>query len=86
MNLLSHECAESPLPSPLWLMLVGALVFRAKPMTHQLSSPDFHEEKEQVTCIGQIKPELYRPKGDQGEGKQGDTCGKISFLLRYAFK
>uniref|UniRef100_H3CL09 Synaptotagmin 3 n=1 Tax=Tetraodon nigroviridis TaxID=99883 RepID=H3CL09_TETNG len=58
---------------------------RAKPMTHQLSSPDFHEEKEQVTCIGQIKPELYRPKGDQGDGKQGDTCGKISFLLRYAF-
>ncbi|KAG7238907.1 hypothetical protein INR49_030454, partial [Caranx melampygus] len=59
---------------------------RPKPMTHQLSSPDFHgEEKEQVTSIGQIKPELYRPKGDQGEGKQGDTCGKISFLLRYAF-
>eukprot|EP00066_Takifugu_rubripes_P013338 XP_011602604.1 PREDICTED: synaptotagmin-3 [Takifugu rubripes] len=58
---------------------------QAKPMTHQLSSPDFHEEKEQVTCIGQIKPELYRPKGDQGEGKQGDNCGKISFLLRYAF-
>lgn len=55
-------------------------------MTHQLSSPDFHEEKEQVTCIGQIKPELYRPKGDQGDGKQGDNCGKISFLLRYAFK
>uniref|UniRef100_A0A3Q3N728 Synaptotagmin III n=1 Tax=Mastacembelus armatus TaxID=205130 RepID=A0A3Q3N728_9TELE len=55
-------------------------------MTHQLSSPDFHgEEKEQVTSIGQIKPELYRPKGDQGEGKLGDTCGKISFLLRYAF-
>uniref|UniRef100_A0A665T1F4 Synaptotagmin III n=1 Tax=Echeneis naucrates TaxID=173247 RepID=A0A665T1F4_ECHNA len=59
---------------------------RPKPMTHQLSSPDFHgEEKEQVTCIGQIKPELYRPKGDQGEGKQGEHCGKISFLLRYAF-
>uniref|UniRef100_A0A3B5A3E0 Synaptotagmin 3 n=1 Tax=Stegastes partitus TaxID=144197 RepID=A0A3B5A3E0_9TELE len=57
-----------------------------KPMTHQLSSPDFHgEEKEQVTSIGQIKPELYRPKGDQGEGKAGDNCGKISFLLRYAF-
>uniref|UniRef100_A0A3P8VVN8 Synaptotagmin 3 n=1 Tax=Cynoglossus semilaevis TaxID=244447 RepID=A0A3P8VVN8_CYNSE len=59
---------------------------RPKPMTQQLSSPDFHgEEKEQVTSIGQIKPELYRPKGDQGEGKLGDTCGKISFLLRYAF-
>uniref|UniRef100_A0A3Q2QCL5 Synaptotagmin 3 n=1 Tax=Fundulus heteroclitus TaxID=8078 RepID=A0A3Q2QCL5_FUNHE len=57
-----------------------------KPMTHQLSSPDFHgEEKEQVTCIGQIKPELYRPKGDLGEGKQGDNCGRICFLLRYAF-
>lgn len=64
-----------------------SLVCRPKPMTHQLSSPDFHsEEKEQVTCIGQIKPELYRPKGDQGDGKQGDNCGKISFLLRYAFK
>uniref|UniRef100_A0A667XQI7 Synaptotagmin 3 n=1 Tax=Myripristis murdjan TaxID=586833 RepID=A0A667XQI7_9TELE len=70
------------------LFTLRALVFRfrPKPMTHQLSSPDFHgEEKEQVTSIGQIKPELYRPKGDQGEGKQGDTCGKISFLLRYAF-
>ncbi|XP_061605409.1 synaptotagmin-C isoform X2 [Phyllopteryx taeniolatus] len=59
---------------------------RPKPMTHQLSSPDFHgEEKEQVTSIGQIKPELYRPKGDPGDGKQGEACGKISFLLRYAF-
>ncbi|XP_072299900.1 synaptotagmin-C [Eucyclogobius newberryi] len=59
---------------------------RPKPMTHQLSSPDFHgEEKEQVTSIGQIKPELYRPKGDLAEGKLGDNCGKISFLLRYAF-
>uniref|UniRef100_A0A8C2WPK1 Synaptotagmin 3 n=1 Tax=Cyclopterus lumpus TaxID=8103 RepID=A0A8C2WPK1_CYCLU len=53
-------------------------LFRPKPMTHQLSSPDFHgEEKEQVTSIGQIKPELYRPKGDLGDGKQGDNCGKI---------
>ncbi|XP_030646237.1 synaptotagmin-C [Chanos chanos] len=60
---------------------------RPKPMTHQLSSPDFHgeEKSEQVTSIGQIKPELYRPRQDQGEGKQGDTCGKICFLLRYAF-
>ncbi|XP_017351589.1 synaptotagmin-C [Ictalurus punctatus] len=61
---------------------------RPKPMTHQLSSPDFHaeEKSEQVTSIGQIKPELYRPRqGEQGDGKQGDTCGKISFLLRYAF-
>uniref|UniRef100_A0A671RC63 C2 domain-containing protein n=1 Tax=Sinocyclocheilus anshuiensis TaxID=1608454 RepID=A0A671RC63_9TELE len=59
-----------------------------KPMTHQLSSPDFHgeEKSEQLTSIGQIKPELYRLRqGDQGDGKQGDTCGKISFLLRYAF-
>ncbi|XP_024001335.2 synaptotagmin-C-like [Salvelinus sp. IW2-2015] len=57
-------------------------------MTHQLSSPDFHgeEKTEQVTSIGQIKPELYRLRGgDQGEGKTGDNCGKISFLLRYAF-
>lgn len=62
---------------------------RPKPMTHQLSSPDFHgeEKSEQVTSIGQIKPELYRLRGgDQGEGKAGDNCGKISFLLRYAFK
>uniref|UniRef100_A0A8C7QEZ6 Synaptotagmin III n=1 Tax=Oncorhynchus mykiss TaxID=8022 RepID=A0A8C7QEZ6_ONCMY len=61
---------------------------RPKPMTHQLSSPDFHgeEKSEQVTSIGQIKPELYRLRGgDQGEGKPGDNCGKISFLLRYAF-
>ena len=62
---------------------------RPKPMTHQLSSPDFHGEdkSDQVTSIGQIKPELYRLRqGDQGDGKPGDTCGKISFLLRYAFK
>ncbi|KAI5619726.1 synaptotagmin-3 isoform X1, partial [Silurus asotus] len=61
---------------------------RPKPMTHQLSSPDFHgeEKSEQVTSIGQIKPELYRARqGEQGDGKPGDTCGKISFLLRYAF-
>ncbi|KAJ8364267.1 hypothetical protein SKAU_G00130980 [Synaphobranchus kaupii] len=61
---------------------------RPRPMTHQLSSPDFHgeEKSDQVTSIGQIKPELYRLRqGEQGEGKQGDTCGKISFLLRYAF-
>uniref|UniRef100_A0A8C1MDG0 Synaptotagmin III n=1 Tax=Cyprinus carpio TaxID=7962 RepID=A0A8C1MDG0_CYPCA len=61
---------------------------RPKPMTHQLSSPDFHgeEKSDQLTSIGQIKPELYRLRqGDQGDGKQGDTCGKISFLLRYAF-
>ncbi|KAK3552507.1 hypothetical protein QTP86_012636 [Hemibagrus guttatus] len=61
---------------------------KPRPMTHQLSSPDFHgeEKSEQVTCIGQIKPELYRPRqGEQGDGKQGDTCGKISFLLRYSF-
>ncbi|KAK9977651.1 hypothetical protein ABG768_019454 [Culter alburnus] len=61
---------------------------RPKPMTHQLSSPDFHgeEKSEQLTSIGQIKPELYRLRqGDQGDGKQGDNCGKISFLLRYAF-
>lgn len=81
-----YTCAFGALPliCTLWALLS---LFRPKPMTHQLSSPDFHgEEKEQVTSIGQIKPELYRPKGDQGEGKQGDTCGKISFLLRYAFK
>ncbi len=57
-------------------------------MTHQLSSPDFHgeEKSEQLTSIGQIKPELYRLRqGDQGNSKQ-DSCGKISFLLRYAFK
>ncbi|KAJ8399919.1 hypothetical protein AAFF_G00406490 [Aldrovandia affinis] len=61
---------------------------RPRPMTHQLSNPDFHgdEKSEQVTSIGQIKPELYRLRqGEQGEGKQGDNCGKISFLLRYAF-
>ncbi|XP_064178214.1 synaptotagmin-C-like isoform X2 [Anguilla rostrata] len=61
---------------------------RPRPMTHQLSSPDFHgdEKTEQVTSIGQIKPELYRLRqGEQGDGKQGDNCGKISFLLRYAF-
>ncbi|KPP65505.1 synaptotagmin-3-like [Scleropages formosus] len=61
---------------------------RPRPMSHQLSSPDFHgdEKSEQVTSIGQIKPELYRPRqAEQEEGKGEGTCGKISFLLRYAF-
>ncbi|XP_029102522.1 synaptotagmin-C-like [Scleropages formosus] len=61
---------------------------RPRPMTHQLSSPDFHSEEksEQVTSIGQIKPELYKLRqGEQGDAKQGNTCGKICFLLRYAF-
>ncbi|KAL4658291.1 synaptotagmin-3 isoform X1 [Arapaima gigas] len=61
---------------------------RPRPMTHQLSSPDFHsdEKSEQVTSIGQIKPELYRLRqAEQAEGKVGGSCGKISFLLRYAF-
>ncbi|XP_066564789.1 synaptotagmin-C [Amia ocellicauda] len=61
-----------------------------RPMTHQLSSPDFHgdEKTEQLTSIGQIKPELYRLRQEgTGDGKQGSTttCGKISFLLRYAY-
>uniref|UniRef100_A0A8C4SFN1 Synaptotagmin 3 n=1 Tax=Erpetoichthys calabaricus TaxID=27687 RepID=A0A8C4SFN1_ERPCA len=58
-------------------------------VTHQLSSPDFHIEDrtDQATCIGQIKPELYKMRSDQGDGKKVETgnCGKISFLLRYAY-
>ncbi|XP_061080272.1 synaptotagmin-C-like [Conger conger] len=81
----STSQAHRDLPNAPSQMQVSA---RPRPMTHQLSSPDFHgdEKTEQVTSIGQIKPELYRLRqGEQGEGKQGDTCGKISFLLRYAF-
>uniref|UniRef100_A0A8C9WG41 Synaptotagmin 3 n=1 Tax=Scleropages formosus TaxID=113540 RepID=A0A8C9WG41_SCLFO len=66
----------------------ASLSLRPRPMSHQLSSPDFHgdEKSEQVTSIGQIKPELYRPRqAEQEEGKGEGTCGKISFLLRYAF-
>uniref|UniRef100_A0A8C9V625 Synaptotagmin 3 n=1 Tax=Scleropages formosus TaxID=113540 RepID=A0A8C9V625_SCLFO len=68
--------------------LTAPLSHRPRPMTHQLSSPDFHSEEksEQVTSIGQIKPELYKLRqGEQGDAKQGNTCGKICFLLRYAF-
>ncbi|KAG5832337.1 hypothetical protein ANANG_G00290030 [Anguilla anguilla] len=81
----SASQAHKDLPNAQSQMQVSA---RPRPMTHQLSSPDFHgdEKTEQVTSIGQIKPELYRLRqGEQGEGKQGDNCGKISFLLRYAF-
>ncbi len=84
-----------PIPVPVFVYTCACVseftlwsLSRPKPMTHQLSSPDFHaeEKSEQLTSIGQIKPELYRLRqGDQGDGKQ-DTCGKISFLLRYAFK
>ncbi|XP_023654155.1 synaptotagmin-C isoform X1 [Paramormyrops kingsleyae] len=59
-----------------------------RPVNHQLPSPDLHaeEKSEQVTSIGQIKPELYKLRqAEQGEGKPGEACGKISFLLRYSY-
>uniref|UniRef100_A0A3B3RKN3 Synaptotagmin 3 n=1 Tax=Paramormyrops kingsleyae TaxID=1676925 RepID=A0A3B3RKN3_9TELE len=74
--------------SAVWERKHSVSVHSPRPMTHQLSSPDFHgdEKSEQLTSIGQIKPELYKPRqGEQGDTKQGNTCGKISFLLRYAF-
>ncbi|KAM8927273.1 synaptotagmin-3 isoform 1-T1 [Pelodytes ibericus] len=71
-------------PSPLYNTL-------PRPMTQQLSSPDFSghvdEKPEQATSIGQIKPELYKQRSADAEMKKQEatSCGRISFILRYAY-
>lgn len=62
-----------------------------RPIPQQLSSPDFvtqaEEKVEQVTSIGQIKPELYKQRSIDAEAKkhQKVNCGRINFLLRYTY-
>lgn len=63
-----------------------------RPMTQQLSSPDVgshggEDKPEQVTSIGQIKPELYRQRSGEAEHRKAEAtpCGRISFALRYAY-
>ncbi|XP_059809948.1 synaptotagmin-C [Hypanus sabinus] len=62
-----------------------------RPIPQQLSSPDFgtqaDEKVEQVTSIGQIKPELYKQRSIDAEAKkhQKGNCGRINFLLRYTY-
>ncbi|XP_064415614.1 synaptotagmin-C [Latimeria chalumnae] len=64
----------------------------SRPVTQQLSSPDFvghagDDKPEQATSIGQIKPELYKQRSADMEAKrkEAETCGRINFLLRYAY-
>lgn len=42
---------------------------------------------EQVTSIGQIKPELYKQRSGESDSKKGEaaSCGRLSFALRYAY-
>lgn len=42
---------------------------------------------EQVTSIGQIKPELYKQRSGESDSKKGEapSCGRLSFSLRYAY-
>ncbi|XP_072128019.1 synaptotagmin-C [Mobula birostris] len=62
-----------------------------RPIPQQLSSPDCatqaDEKVEQVTSIGQIKPELYKQRSIDAEAKkhQKGNCGRINFLLRYTY-
>ncbi|XP_042200885.1 synaptotagmin-C-like [Callorhinchus milii] len=62
-----------------------------RPVPQQLPSPDTgnqaEEKVEQVTSIGQIKPELYKQRSADSESKkhQKTSCGRINFLLRYTY-
>uniref|UniRef100_A0A8D2KSW2 Synaptotagmin 3 n=1 Tax=Varanus komodoensis TaxID=61221 RepID=A0A8D2KSW2_VARKO len=64
-----------------------------RPVTQQLSSSDTgvhvggEEKVEQVTSIGQIKPELYKQRSGESDSKKGEapSCGRLSFALRYAY-
>lgn len=63
-----------------------------RPVTQQLSSPETgihggEEKVEQVTSIGQIKPELYKQRSGESDSKKGEaaSCGRLSFALRYAY-
>ncbi|KAL8222127.1 UNVERIFIED_CONTAM: Synaptotagmin-10 [Gekko kuhli] len=43
---------------------------------------------ETTTSIGRIKPELYKQKSVDSEGKKEDvkTCGKLNFTLKYDYE
>ncbi|KYO39901.1 synaptotagmin-3 [Alligator mississippiensis] len=84
-NAHSHQQVASLAPAPRYNTL-------PRPMTQQLSSPDVgshggEDKPEQVTSIGQIKPELYRQRSGEAEHRKAEAtpCGRISFALRYAY-
>ncbi|CAI5790002.1 synaptotagmin-3 [Podarcis lilfordi] len=84
-NAHSHQQVASLAPTPRYNTL-------PRPVTQQLSSPDTgvhvgEEKVEQVTSIGQIKPELYKQRSGESDSKKGEaaSCGRISFALRYAY-
>lgn len=61
----------------------------------QVSSIDFNmgpepvlQRGETTTSIGRIKPELYKQKSVDSEGKKEDvkTCGKLNFTLKYDYE
>ncbi|XP_067392178.1 synaptotagmin-10 [Emydura macquarii macquarii] len=68
---------------------------RHLPRQMQVSSVDFNmgtdpilQRGETTTSIGRIKPELYKQKSVDSEGKQEDVqiCGKLNFTLRYDYE
>ncbi|XP_077170114.1 synaptotagmin-3 isoform X2 [Paroedura picta] len=84
-NAHSHQQVASLAPTPRYNTL-------PRPLTQQLSSPDTgvhggEEKVEQVTSIGQIKPELYKQRSGEADSKKGEaaSCGRLSFALRYAY-
>ncbi|KAL7977278.1 hypothetical protein Chor_009227 [Crotalus horridus] len=93
-NAHSHQQVASLAPTPRYSTL-------PRPVTQQLSSPDTgvhgggggggggggEDKVEQVTSIGQIKPELYKQRSGEADSKKGEapSCGQLSFALRYAY-
>uniref|UniRef100_A0A8C7E556 Synaptotagmin 3 n=1 Tax=Naja naja TaxID=35670 RepID=A0A8C7E556_NAJNA len=86
-NAHSHQQVASLAPTPRYNTL-------PRPVTQQLSSPDTgvhggggEDKVEQVTSIGQIKPELYKQRSGEADSKKGEapSCGQLSFALRYAY-
>uniref|UniRef100_A0A8D0GPR2 Synaptotagmin 3 n=1 Tax=Sphenodon punctatus TaxID=8508 RepID=A0A8D0GPR2_SPHPU len=84
-NAHSHQQVASLAPAPRYNTL-------PRPLTQQLCSPDAgvhggEDKPEQVTSIGQIKPELYKQRSGEADGKKPEAimCGRLSFALRYAY-
>uniref|UniRef100_A0A8B9PAE2 Synaptotagmin 3 n=1 Tax=Apteryx owenii TaxID=8824 RepID=A0A8B9PAE2_APTOW len=50
-----------------------------------LSQQPLGDKAEQVTSIGQIKPELYQPGETEARAGAGTPCGRLSFAVRYAY-
>nr|XP_033774791.1 synaptotagmin-6 isoform X1 [Geotrypetes seraphini] len=66
---------------------------RHLPRQMHVSSVDYGTEAvevtEQPTCIGRIKPELYKQKSVDSEDTKKDdakSCGKINFALKYDYE